>query len=79
MYKVEFQGMSGERRVIGVATTEDWCYRIINEFLAEKNYKCYYTRTWKVDGKTTKVDVGSWSEFFFITEDDSQAAKDFRG
>ena len=69
MYKVEFQGMSGERRVIGVATTEDWCYRIINEFLAEK----------KVDGKTTKVDVGSWSEFFFITEDDSQAAKDFRG
>lgn len=77
MYKVEFQGLSGKRRVIGVATTKDWCYRIINEFLEEKNYRSYYTRSWEVDSKTTKVDVGSWSEFFYITKDDSQTAKDF--
>ncbi|EXM38543.1 hypothetical protein RASY3_14570 [Ruminococcus albus SY3] len=72
MYKVEFQGLSGKRRAIGVATTKEWCFKIINEFLVEKNYKSPYTRTWEVDDKTTKVDVGSWSEFFFITKEDSQ-------
>ena len=70
MYNVLFQGLGGEKRSIGIATTEALAYRIINEFLDEKKYKSYYTRSWQVDDDTIQVDVGSWSEFFFIVKAD---------
>lgn len=40
----------------------------IRLFLAERNYKSYYTRMWRhtdEDGSFEQIyDVGSWSEFF---------------
>lgn len=43
-------------------------FKIINDFLDDHNYKSYYQRTWNKDDKTTVVDVGSWTEFFYIQE-----------
>ena len=31
---------------------------------SDKRFKMYYTRTWSEGGRT-KIDVGSWSEFFY--------------
>lgn len=71
MYKVLFQNMAGERRKIAIASTEEMCYRAINEFLEEKNYHSYYTRVIELCDGSKKIDVGSWSEFFFIVPDKS--------
>ena len=43
-------------------------FKAINDFLDDHNYKSYYQRTWKKDDKTTVVDVGSHTEFFYIQE-----------
>ena len=58
MYKVLFQNMSGERKKIAIASTE-------------KNYHSYYTRVIELYDGSKKIDVGSWSEFFFIVPDKS--------
>lgn len=80
MYTVLFQNISGERRPIGVANDMRMCYKIIDGFLEEKNYQSYYTKSWQTDDKTIKIDVGSWSEFFFITSDKTlDITKDFEG
>lgn len=48
------------------------CLDKIKEFCAERSYTIPYYRTWTVpveelnNEKATQVDVGSWSEFFFI-------------
>ena len=39
----------------------------ISAFLQRHNYKSYYTRYWK-DGNSIIYDVGSWSEFFELTD-----------
>ncbi len=41
----------------------DVAFRVMHEFLEERNYKSYYTRVWDTD-EGTMFDVGSWSEFF---------------
>ncbi|MBQ4122292.1 hypothetical protein IJD44_01010 [bacterium] len=66
--KVYFENSQGIERVIGLATDEQWAYRIINDFCAERNYTIHYMRSWKDERGRTVVDVGSWSEFFYIEE-----------
>ena len=67
-FDVIFENSKGKKRTIGTAGTESGAFNLINTFLAEHNYKSYYKRTWKIDDKTTAVDVGSWSERFYIQE-----------
>lgn len=40
----------------------------IRRFLKEHNYTSYYTRCWKNGEGDTVYDVGSWSEFFILSE-----------
>ena len=68
-YTVEFGQKLDESRVIGDADTVKECYQIIMKFLDDHNYKSYYQRMWVEDGKVV-VDVGSWSEFFWISRAD---------
>ena len=42
------------------------------KFLNEHDYKSYYQRRWVEDGKVA-VDVGSWSEFFWISHSDGSS------
>jgi hypothetical protein len=60
-----FQNSRDERRIIGNPENEDQAFKMIQSFLKEKNYKSYYTRTWK-DDEGTWYDVGSHSEFFLL-------------
>lgn len=67
MYKVIFQNSRQEEREIGTAADMNGAYDVIDKFLDEHNFEIYYRRVWKENGRT-KVDVGSWSEFFYIDE-----------
>lgn len=68
MLNVIFKNSEGKKRIIGTIGSESGAFNLINNFLAEHNYKSYYKRAWKIDDKTTVVDVGSWTEKFYIQE-----------
>lgn len=68
MYNILFENSKGQQRIIGTAELEKIVFKVINDFLSGHNYKSYYKRTWKTDDKTTAVDVGSWTERFYIQE-----------
>lgn len=65
---VYFENSNGTKREIGRAPTEQAARKIVQDFLALYNYKSYYTREWKEEGEL-KIDVGSWSEFFYIKDE----------
>ena len=68
MLNVMFENSTGQLRIIGIVENEESAFKIINDFLDDHGYKSYYQRTWKKDDKTTVVDVGSHTEFFYIQE-----------
>ena len=68
MLNVMFENSKGQKRIIGAVENEELAFKVINDFLDDHNYKSYYQRTWKKDDKTTVVDVGSHTEFFYIQE-----------
>ena len=68
MYNILFENSSGQLRIIGTVENEETASKVINDFLNEHNYKSYYSNCWNTDDKTTVVDVGSHTEFFYIQE-----------
>ena len=72
MAKLIFQNSQGIERWIADCDTWPEVSDAINKFIDQcnesrpenKRFKSYYKRTWEEDGRT-KIDVGSWSEFFF--------------
>lgn len=69
MYRIIFENSRHEEREIGTSVDMECAYKIIDKFLNEYNFKSYYKRVWEESGRT-KVDVGSWSEFFYIVENE---------
>lgn len=67
MYKVIFENSRKQEREICTVADMNGAYKIIDKFLDEHNFKSYYKRVWEENGRT-KVDVGSWSEFFYVEE-----------
>ena len=65
MYRVIFQNSRKQEREIGTAADINSAYDVIDKFIDEHNYKSYYKRAWEENGMI-KVDVGAWSEFFYI-------------
>ena len=67
-----FQNSEGKERLIAAVESMDEVYDCIQKFVDQcneyrpdnKKFKIYYYRTWQEDGRT-KIDVGSWSEFFY--------------
>lgn len=66
-----FQSSNGNRRELGEYTTKKDIYKKINNFLEEHNYKSYYTHIWR-EGDEVWIDVGSWSEFFIVEDEDGE-------
>lgn len=65
--KVYFENSQGKKREIGQADNREKAFEIIENFLFEHNFTSYYTRYWEEDGYL-KVDVGSHTEFFYISK-----------
>ena len=68
MLNVMFENSNGQLRIIGTVENDESAFKVINDFLDDHNYKSYYSNCWKKDDKTTVVDVGSHTEFFYIQE-----------
>ena len=64
--KVYFENSRGIRREIATVENEDEAYRVIYQFCADRKFQVYYSSSW-VENNETVVDVGSWSEFFYIS------------
>lgn len=72
MKNLWFQNSNGEERLIAAVETFTDVYDCIYAFVdqcnegrpANKRFKIHYIRTWEENGRT-KIDVGSWSEFFY--------------
>ena len=72
-YIIEFNN-GYSTRVIGEADSYQEARQVVVKFLEEKNYKSHYWRSWATeDGKKIQLDVGSWSEFFYISRNDGAA------
>ena len=71
-YIVEFGTRLGKSRIIGEADTIKECHQIIMKFLDNHNYKSYYQRIW-IENNKVIIDVGSWSEFFWISRSDGSS------
>ena len=63
--KLYFENSQGKERLIAECETVKDVEKEIRKFLDDHNYKSYYSRIWETDGRV-KIDVGSWSEFFFV-------------
>ena len=70
MYKVIFENSKKQEREIGAAVDMNGAYKVIDKFLDEHNYKSYYKNIYEIKKGKTRVDVGSWSEFFYIIKED---------
>lgn len=72
VYIVTFENSKGVEREIGRAKTMKEADDIIQSFLDKYKYESFYWRKWmdNEDGTKIKVDVGSWSEFFYIFRND---------
>jgi len=72
MAKLWFQNSEGQERIIADCASWTEVNDAIDDFIdtcnenksADKRFVSYYKRVWKEDGRT-KIDVGSWSEFFY--------------
>lgn len=65
--KVEFENSIGYRRIIGECETYKEAVKIIQNFLNNHNYKPYYWQ-WTMGEEEWTLDVGSHTEFFFLSE-----------
>ena len=62
-----FENSQGKRRLLSQLKTEKDCFKEISKFLKEHNFVSYYMKTWKPYEYVTQVDVGSHTEFFYIS------------
>ena len=46
MLNVMFENSRKQKRIIGTADTQETAFKVIDDFLADHNYKSYYKRTW---------------------------------
>lgn len=63
--KLLFQSSDGNERLIAEVGSFAEANDEMDKFMEERNFKSYYKRVWDESGRL-KVDVGSWSEFFFV-------------
>ncbi len=66
--KLYFENSYGERRVIAEPKTKEEAMREIHKFCDDRNFKIYYTRSWRNEEGLKVYDVGSWSEFFLLDD-----------
>lgn len=70
--KLYFENSYGERRIIAEPKTEDEAWKEVNKFCDDRNFKIYYIRNW-INKEGLKVyDVGSHSEFFYLSSEENE-------
>lgn len=67
--KLYFENSYGRRHLIDEPETKEIAMMMIYQFCGERNFKIYYVRNWIQNGELV-YDVGSHSEFFYLSNDD---------
>lgn len=65
--KLWLQRSNGERQQLGEFEVEQEATKAMFEFCRERNFHVYYTRVW-TENSEKWFDVGSWTEYFIITD-----------
>ena len=63
--KLYFQNSRGIEHLIAEPLNKEEVNKEIDKFLDDHNFKSYYSRVWKADGRLV-FDVGSHTEFFIL-------------
>lgn len=66
--KLYFENSRGQRRLIAEPETENGAIEFIHAFCEERNFKIYYTRTWRDPDGLKWYDVSSHTEFFVLDD-----------
>ena len=66
--KLYFENSYGDRRIIAEPQTENEAWKEISKFCSDRNFKIYYSRTWRDNDGLKVYDVGSHSEFFYLDD-----------
>lgn len=66
--KLYFENSYGKRRIIARPKTEEEAMMKMHKFCEERNFKVYYTRSWRNNDGLKVYDVGSWTEFFLLDD-----------
>lgn len=64
--QLSFQNSIGERKIIAVPLSKNELIFEINKFLREHNYKSHYMNVCEYEENKLRIDVGSWTEFFYV-------------
>ena len=60
-----FRRSNGDRMLLAENIDRNSAFKVMSKFLADHNYKSYYTRTWEKDNELW-MDVGSHTQFFIM-------------
>ena len=63
--KVYFRDSRHNKRFLGETETKENAWKMMQKFMDDHNFTCYYTRVWFENGYTW-YDVGSHTEFFLV-------------
>lgn len=66
--KLYFENSRGKRRIIAEPKTEEDAFEFIHAFCEERDFRIYYTRTWRDEDGLKVFDVGSHTEFFYLDD-----------
>ena len=66
--KLYFENSKGKRRIISKPKTEEDAFEFIHAFCEERDFRIYYTRTWRDKDGLKVFDVGSHTEFFLLDD-----------
>lgn len=66
--KLYFKNSRGERTPIAAPRTEEEAWEIIHVFCEERDFRIYYSRTWRDPDGLKWYDVGSHTEFFILDD-----------
>ena len=67
--KLYFENSWGERRLIGEPETRLAANKMVSDFCKARDFEIYYVRNWVENGELV-YDVGSWSNFFYLSGTD---------
>lgn len=67
--KLYFENSWGERRLIGEPETRLAANKMVSDFCEARDFEIYYVRNW-VQNEELVYDVGSHSEFFYLSGPD---------
>lgn len=63
-----FENAQGKRKKVTESPDEQELFKRLQLELKKQNYSSHYLRYWMINDYEKKIDYGSWSEFYIISD-----------